>query len=243
VILAGSGQRIAGLFRAASGDRTASLPPDDVAALMSAGILAGTPDRCVATPEARNWLRRQHMSDGFAVQHRDERQLPDGTRINLAESPLARLASAAAGEPRPFLEAHQVEAGERLRRLVERARLRPRLTRSYEVVHKVGGANGSIDIGDMAADARRQLAILMRALPRDCADVVLDVCGLEKGLQLVETERGWPRRSAKLVLRIGLDQLARLFGLEPVARGHAHASDRVWMEGERPPMFAGPKDG
>jgi hypothetical protein len=90
----------------------------------------------------------------------------------------------------------------------------------------------------MAADARRRLASLMRALPRDCADVVLDVCGLEKGLQAIEAERGWPRRSAKLVLRIGLDQLARHFGLDAEASGRDRAPLRGWMEADaRPPMF------
>ena len=60
--------------------------------------------------------------------------------------------------------------------------------------------------------------------------MVLDVCGLLKGLQQVESERGWPRRSAKLVLRIGLEQAAGFFGLTGVPAGKAKS--RMW--GERP---------
>ena len=81
----------------------------------------------------------------------------------------------------------------------------------------------------MAADARRDLARLHAVLPHDCAGVVLDVCGLLKGLQEVERDRGWPRRSAKLVLRIGLEQLAQHYGLGAAARGAETRRKRSWL--------------
>jgi len=179
-------------------------------------------------PEARSWLKRQMLDeDAFAAQHRLEAVSPQGLTLNLDESPLARLAS---GET-PFLARHQVEAGERVRKLCERAGMQPRLTMSYSGAHSAGkGASRAAEISDLAADARRQLSALHAALPADCAGVVLDVCGLLKGLQQVESERGWPRRSAKLVLRIGLEQAAGFFGLTGVARGKGKA--RSW--GERP---------
>jgi hypothetical protein len=64
---------------------------------------------------------------------------------------------------------------------------------------------------------------------------VFDVCGLLKGLQTVESERGWPRRSAKMVLRIGLEQLATHWGLSAEARGRETASIDGWL-GERLPL-------
>ena len=241
---AGIALRVAGNFRVEAAGRVASLPEADVAELASAGIIAGDGKTCRTTPEARGWLRRQLLADDpYAAQHRDDIQLGDGTRRNRAESPLARLATASAGETQPFLAPHQVEAGERLRRLVERARLRPRLTMSYDAA-RVGGRSGdagrAADIGEMAADARRRLGVIIEALPRDCAGVVLDVCGLEKGLQVIEMERGWPRRSAKLVLRIGLDQLAAHFGLAPSVTGRHRRIDSAWMEGERLALFTDP---
>lgn len=199
------------------------------AQLVSSGVVnaEGRP-----RPEARSWLRRQLLdAEAFAAQHRVEMQQADGTRINLAESPLVRLATGAT----PFLAPHQVEAGERVRQLCDRARLQPRLTMSYSAAHVVGGTRAAAgELSDMAADLRKQLAALHRALPEDCAGVVLDVCGLLKGLQQVESERNWPRRSAKLVLRIGLEQAARHFGLSAEARGvegvgpSAGASGRRW---------------
>lgn len=210
------------------------LAADEVRALQAEGVLGGDARRATVLPGTAQWLKRQMLeADAFAAQHREEVPGPEGVPLNLAESPLARLAAASGSEP-AFLARYQVEAGERVRRLVERARLNPRLTMNYAADQVAGGKGASHagDMSDMAADARKALARLHEALPRDCAEVVLDVCGLEKGLQQVETERGWPRRSAKLVLRIGLDRLAEVWGIGAVAVGREGRS-RAWMEGGR----------
>lgn len=221
-------------FRVATPTGAVVLLVDEVRGLQAEGVVGGDAGRAVPLPGTTQWLKRQMLeADAFAAQHREVATGPEGVVLNLAESPLARLASASGGEP-AFLERHHVEAGERVRRLVERARLNPRLTMSYSAAHTAGrgGAGHAGELSDMAADARKALAGIHQALPRDCAEVVLDVCGLEKGLQQVETERGWPRRSAKLVLRIGLDRLAEVWGIGTVAVGR-EGGQRAWMEGER----------
>lgn len=234
----------AGHFATRAGDRTATLEPGDVRALIAEGVLQGTAGVCAAAGGARSWLRRQLLhadADTFAAQHRDQTRRLDGLLANIAESPLARLAVASRGETAPFLERHHVEAGERVRRLAERAQLQSRVTMNYNAAQTAGGrraARGSADISDFAADARSALADIHRVLPRECAGVVIDVCGLLKGLQVVETERGWPRRSAKLVLRIGLEQLAQHYGLAAQATGQETRRRRAWMgEGARPERF------
>ncbi|MDR3475221.1 MAG: DUF6456 domain-containing protein [Devosia sp.] len=230
-----------GQFRVMGPDRMATLSAADIAGLISAGILLANSGACRAGPEARGWLRRQLIEgEPYAGQHRREVRAGDGRVINLSESPLARLAAAGSEAGQPFLAAHQVEAGERLRRLVERAGLRQRVTMAYDPTRTASGrGGGGAEMSDMAADARRALATIMESLPAECAGVVLDVCGLEKGLQQIESERGWPRRSAKLVLRIGLDQLARHFRLAPLAIGRNTGPSLAWMEaGARPKMFA-----
>lgn len=199
---------------------------EEFRALVADGVLD---DVGRARPESRTWVRRQICEeDAFAAQHRLEMVDPDGLRLNLDESPLGRLATGKT----PFLARHQVEAGERVRRLWERAQMQPRLTMSYGGARVAGGRGraGMAEISDLAADARRQLSLLHEALPADCAGVVIDVCGLLKGLQQVEIERRWPRRSAKLVLRIGLEQAAVFFGLTGSPAGRS--KPRIW--GERP---------
>lgn len=202
------------------------LADEAVTSLQSAGVLndAGGP-----TPEARGWLRRQLAGeDAFRAQHQIRHQQGMAS-VDLSESPLLRLASGA----EPFLTPHQVVAGERIRQLFERSQMRRRVTMSYSpdrVAGTVGGA--AADPDDLAIDARRRLAGLLARMPDDCAGVVLDVCGYLKGLQVVESERGWPRRSAKLVLRIGLDHAAALLGLGEQAEGPDQSRIRQW--GERP---------
>lgn len=219
-----------------TGKQPVQLSEAEVRKLASAGLLRiDSAGLCRVTEEARNWLlRRQQEFDGFSRQHRLRARDRDGTERNLAESPLGRLAAVRQGES-PFLAPHQVEAGERVRQLVERALLRPRTTMSY--APRTGGSRPaeSADLSDLALDARRKLDEVSRVLPRDCAGVVLDVCGLLKGLQEVEQERGWPRRSAKLVLRIGLEQLAQHFGMATEARGPEHGRQRVWVGPEGRP--------
>jgi hypothetical protein len=152
---------------------------------------------------------------------------------------LARLATSRDSANPAFLGAHHLAAADRFERLVQRAQLAPRVTMSYDPAN-VGGrsrsGNGVETASDGAAGARLRLSRIASTLPADCWGVVFDVCGLGKGLQMIETERRWPRRSAKLVLRIALEQLAAQFGLSAQATGMAGGT-RHWLE-ERLPLIA-----
>ena len=135
-----------------------------------------------------------------------------------------------------FLNTHHLAAATRLEQLIRRAQLAPRVTMSYNPA-SVGGSrmgNGVETATEGAADARLRLSRLASHLPADCWGVLFDVCGLGKGLQMIETERRWPRRSAKLVLRIGLDQLAHQLGLSPHATGTGRGKIGGWLEGRLP---------
>ena len=129
-----------------------------------------------------------------------------------------------------FLLPHHVEAALRLTQLFERANLRQRVTMSYDP-GRVGQARGMVqgDLADSAADARKRLGAMASRLPRDCWGLLTDVCLYDKGLQQIEGERGWPRRAAKLVLRIGLDQAAMSLGLSEAAQGREHAAMQSWL--------------
>ena len=140
--------------------------------------------------------------------------------VRMADStPLVRLGKPQPGENEAVLGARQLEAAVRVQGLFRRAALMPRLTMSYDATRIPGGGGGGNDLSDSAAAARKQLNGLVAGLPGDCAGVVLDVCGFGKGLAEIEAERRWPRRSAKFLLRAGLDALARHWGLEDRAVG------------------------
>ena len=149
-----------------------------------------------------------------------------------------RLAASHDDDGHPFLLPHHLAAASRLERLIERSRLIPRVTMSYDPT-SVGGhgraSNAAGDLSDGAADARQKLNRLAQSIPADCWGAMFDICGLGKGLQTIEAERRWPRRSAKLVLRIGLEHLASLFGLESEAIGAERGLNRSWLS-ERLPI-------
>lgn len=231
-----------GLFKAACAGRVASLSEVECKKLASDGVLNLDNGKITCRAETPGWVKRQ-LSAGegaFAAQHRSTKTDHDGRQINTNESPLARLT--VANKVNAYFEVHHIQAGERFRRLVERAALRKRVTMSYDANHttSVGApGQGGFDISDMAIDARKELDRICAKLPQDCAGVVFDVCGFEKGLQLVEAERGWPRRSAKLVLRIGLEQLAQYFGLAFATTGVERQKLSGWLDVDaRPTSFS-----
>ena len=229
------GRRTDGAYATNSGRRATEA---EVWGLVQSGALAGDRQVCWAGTATAGWLKRAMLDeDGFRAQHRVEGVDREGRAINLAESPLSRLVTT----ERAFLQPHHIDAAERVRVLVERAQLRTRTTMNYSGATAGGKTqrNGAESITDMAVDARRTLDAIHCVLPAECAGVVMDVCGWLKGLQQVERERSWPRRSAKLVLRIGLEQVAQHFGLGPYAVGRGRAPTRSWLdEGARPPLVA-----
>ncbi|MBM3578330.1 MAG: ATPase [Alphaproteobacteria bacterium] len=194
----------------------------------------GVERRMALTDAGRAHLRRLSAPDvdqaePFRAQHASYalRQLDKGARpalVNDAESPRAWLARRKDREGRSFLDAAQFEAGERFRRDIEQAQLLQRVTANWEA--SINAARRGADAGtvsEVAIDARRRLARAFDAVGPEMAGLLTDVCGYLKGLEIIETERGWPPRSAKVVLRIALDRLARHYGLAVEARGRDRA--------------------
>ena len=83
----------------------------------------------------------------------------------------------------------------------------------------------------------RRASRLHRALDAvgpEFAGLLLDVCCFLKGLEDIERERRWPPRCAKVVLQLGLDRLARHYGLgRRSARPRARADPDLARCGQR----------
>jgi hypothetical protein len=142
------------------------------------------------------------------------------TLVDEGESPLAWLARRKDRDGRPFLTAAQCQAGERFRRDATQAQILQRVTVDWEARGGAGrGAAPRGPVADVAIDARRRLSGALEAVGPELAGLLTDVCGYLKGLELVESERGWPPRSAKIVLRIALERLALHYGLASEAQG------------------------
>lgn len=153
----------------------------------------------------------------FARQHqlRAKRRVmtSDGKEIlvtvNEAESPLARL------RHRKVIAAVQFDAGERLRRDFTLAQIAPRMSLdlSAPIILKARGQKSTTMISDTVLAAKQRFTAAMRAVGPGLNDLLFDVCCHLRGLEEAERAKGWPVRSAKVVLVIALERLADHYGL------------------------------
>jgi hypothetical protein len=150
--------------------------------------------------------------------------------VNDSESPLAWLARRKGRDGRAMIEPAQFLAGERLRADFTRAHLTPRVTSSWSGIGRTRGVNGGGgDMTEVVIAARQRVRLALDACGPEFAGLLLDVCCFLRGLEDVERGRGWPARSAKVVLQLALDRLARHYGLRPEAHGRGRADIRTWL--------------
>lgn len=229
----------------------ARIDPVLVAALVAAGLVKRLPAGGLAVAAAgRARLARLAAAksgddfDPFLAQHcalaRRVADLPAGPAavvVNEAESPLAWLARRKGKDGRPLIEPAQFEAGERLRADFTYAQLTPRLTVDWAspmAGRAPAGGGHSLTLAETTVAARQRLHRALDAVGPEFAGLLVDVCCFLKGIEEVERARGWPLRSGKVVLQLGLDRLARHYGLGGEARGAAHGAIRTWLApGER----------
>lgn len=166
----------------------------------------------------------------FQAQHREwgERLIRDGdgevkkTRVNLAESPLAGLARRKGVDGKPFLSNGLVQVGEKLREDFERAQMGPRVGQNWDRFLTGADRGGFLNQSGLAEgprDARNRVSAALDELGPGLADVVLRVCCFLEGLESAEKRLGWSARSGKIVLKIGLQRLAKhyqdAYGFQP----------------------------
>ena len=151
--------------------------------------------------------------------------------IDDGESPLAWLARRRGRDGRNYIEPHQLQAGERLRADFTRANLMPRTTSNWAspISSDKSGSNRARDFSETMVAARQRVHQALDTVGPEFSGLLLDVCCFLKGLEDVERERTWPSRSAKVVLQLALDRLARHYGYAAQARGRAQASIRTWL--------------
>ncbi|WP_426123494.1 DUF6456 domain-containing protein [Pararhizobium sp. PWRC1-1] len=226
----------------------AGKPPRPVAGstvrqALSLGLLRLDGSVIRPTAQALPFLRRALVGapDAYQEQHRDIETatvavegVRQAVRVNHLESPLGAAARLKEKSGQSFLPEEAIAAGERLHADFARAHLQPRLTMSYEPrlsTKTKGAAGGAADISDSAMSARFRVGKAMEAIGPELCGVALDVCCFQKGLEIVERERQWPARSAKLMLRTALMALARHYAPPPADARRSHA----WgAEGYRP---------
>lgn len=188
-------------------------------------------------------FRAQHMSIARRIV-----ATPDGCAelaIDDGESPLAWLARRKGRDGRPLIETVQLQAGERLRGDFTHAQMTPRVTANWDASAarpRRGGNGGPFGFAESVVAARERVRDALDAVGPEFAGLLLDVCCFLKGLEDVERERRWPARSAKVVMQLGLDRLARHYGLASEARGRNRVPVRTWFDPDRFAMESQARD-
>jgi hypothetical protein len=226
----------------------------DIDDLASLGLIAVCGENSRTTSAGKMHLRRALSTvDEFQQQHR----LPgmrdivnEGKAVshntNEGESPLARLRFRRGKNGEAYIDDAEFQAGERLRTDYSRGLLTRQLTSNWSVTESEGGCsnnrNGIADLTDTALGARKRTQDAVEKVGPELAGVLVDICCFLKGLELVEKERQWPPRSAKLMLKTGLSILARhySFSKENFECNNRSAPIRHWGASNfKPDMFAG----
>jgi hypothetical protein len=220
--------------------------PNDIEVLMSADLVTRAKDNDLEiTAAGLARLARAELArhgediDPFAGQHLtlarrkvDTAAGPTEVAINDSESPLAWLARRKGRDGRALIEPVQLQAGERLRAEFTRAQLMPRTTSNWSTAGtrgRRGFGDGETTFTEAVIAARQRVRNALDAVGPEFAGLLLDVCCFLKGLEDVERERAWPPRSAKIVLQLALDRLARHYGFGSEARGLPRAPIRTWL--------------
>ena len=241
-------------FKAKSGDlRPVALVPSPVArSLVGSGAVKIDKDQVFVTKAGRAYIKRAlSLQDGFQTQHRQEQSqtrhingVYKTVRINLKESPLLWLSSRKDRKGRPFIEAHQLAAGERLRADYERAECAvvgasdwERLT--FGAVQKNTTQPRGLLMMEAMVDAKKRVRFAIDVVGPELGSVLLDVCCYHLGLEETERKNALPKRSGKVILRMALNQLARHYGLLFEDEGHRHCYQRLshWGEEDYRPVF------
>ena len=100
-----------------------------------------------------------------------------------------------------------------------------------------GDAGGGIELTDAALAARFRVEKAIAAVGPELSGVLIDVCCYLKGMQRVEAERGWPARSAKIVLKSALGALNRHY--DPSAGRHRQPRLLHWGSMDYRPAING----
>lgn len=195
-------------------------------------------------PAARGFMRRAaaEAEEAFLSQHADLVDtlvevdgIKQAARLDQSESPLAILARLKDRNGALFMPPEALAAGEKLAADFTRGQMQPRVTASWEPRLSTAGRGsrgGMLDIADSAMAARLAVNRAAAAMGPELAGVALDICCFMKGLTLVERERQWPARSAKLMLRTALLVLSRHYA--PPRPNNAQVARHWGIEGYRP---------
>jgi hypothetical protein len=138
-----------------------------------------------------------------------------------------------------LLTATQLSAGQRFATDFLLAQMQPRVTAQWGLEagserRRRGVPGAGLELPETIASAQARVRAALADLGGMLADMVLDVCAFDRGLEVIEAQRAWPARASRLVLQAALDRLALHYGMIIPVRT-SRASVRQWGDGAHKP--------
>ncbi len=157
-------------------------------------------------------------------------ELPDRRAMAGEESPLLWMFRRKDKSGEGLIGPAAFAAGERLRADLTFAGMLPRVTMNWSGQPRGDHADpsGRLNPTEAAMAARQRVDLAMRAVGPEFSGLLFDLCGFGKGLELIERDRHWPARSAKVVVKLALASLARHYGFDDVAMGRGKGRLEAW---------------
>lgn len=141
----------------------------------------------------------------------------------------------------------QAQAAQRLGEDFIAGQMMPRVTANWDRAALGALPDGAkhpsghgVEMSDRTATAQQRVRRALDDAGPEFAGVLIDLCCLEIGIEAAETKRGWPRRSAKVVLNLALDRLARHYGI--VAQGPKRGRVQQWGTADYRPSVDGQRN-
>lgn len=213
----------------------------EVRVLLADGAIEADASGALVLSAAGRAMVRRRLAGGedFGGQHQlravrvvEHQGTNASAMVDLGESPLSWLRNHKGRDGKPLIDDAAYQAGERLRADFTRGQLMPRVTANWSAAVASGrrdGAGGMAELTDAALSARLRCERALAAVGPEFSGLLVDFCCFLKGIEDIETARGWPKRSAKLVLQLALSALARHYGLSSSAEGRRSAAGlRHW---------------
>lgn len=208
---------------------------DDLVASGQAGWTAEGGARRLRLADPGSGAGPSHVVATLAVAGEGRRVLLDER-----ESPLLWLSRRRGRDGKPQISPAEFAAGELFRADLTLAQMLPRVTVNWDaalVAGQHGAGRDPASASDASLAARQRVRLACKRLGPEMSGLAIDVCGFLKGLDQVERERGWPARSAKIVLRLALAALAEHYGVVSETGTRVRRRSAAWRAADARPSF------
>ena len=196
------------------------LSPAGRAAVRTALIASAVPPDG-RVPTSRRTQRRAGLADGISAQRPAE-------RLTLVE----QLGLRRDGHQQPLLHHTQVAAALRFAQDFNRGHMQARVTArwSAEAIperRRRGAPGAGVELLDSISAAQARTRAALAGLGSSMANIAIDVCCYDRGLESIEADRHWPRGAARVALSLTLEQLGKHYGM--IVEAHTRpAFTRKW---------------